>query len=367
MLLEAAVHPPLLTSDLPGLGGRIKVAPEDFEVEEIPAYQPCGQGDFLYLWLEKTDMGAEYFLRQIARRLDVPLGEVGTAGLKDRRAVTRQLVSVPGRAEARLSQLEGDGLRLLQVSRHGNKLRPGHLHGNRFRILIRDLDPEAPVAELMPRYLQRLQEHGLPNYYGGQRFGRDGETLLLGLAMLGGEKSLQTSGGRTLRARSPFLRKLALSAAQSALFNRYLGQRLQDGRLRRVLHGDVMAKIPFGGLFVAEDVQREQNRFDAGETVTAGPIFGRKTFPAAHAAAAGEAALLAECGLTAASFAGFGKLLQGTRRHNLVYLQDLAADLEPQGWRLRFTLPAGSYATVLLREIMKSNLAIEESENNATA
>ena len=94
-IMDTAIHPPLLTADLPGIGGRIKVEPEDFEVEEIPAYQPSGEGEFLYLWIEKRDMGAEYFVRQVARRLGIPPGEVGTAGLKDRRAVTRQWVSVP--------------------------------------------------------------------------------------------------------------------------------------------------------------------------------------------------------------------------------------------------------------------------------
>src|SRR5882724_4403232 len=100
--LDDTFRPPLLTSDLPGVGGKIKTIPEDFEVEEIPAYEPAGQGDFLYLWIEKRDMGAEYFNRQIAKRLDIPIGEVGTAGLKDRRAVTRQMVSVPAAIEARL-------------------------------------------------------------------------------------------------------------------------------------------------------------------------------------------------------------------------------------------------------------------------
>src|SRR6516164_9652091 len=130
MLPPQLQSPPFLSAGLPGIGGRIKSVPEDFEVEEIPAYQPSGSGDFLYLWLEKRDMGAEYFARQVARRLDIPVNEVGTAGLKDRRAVTRQMVSVPVSAEERIARLEGDGIRVLNVGRHGNKLRPGHLHGN---------------------------------------------------------------------------------------------------------------------------------------------------------------------------------------------------------------------------------------------
>ncbi len=123
MDMHALIHPPLVTAALAGVGGRIKAEPEDFEVEEIPAYAPSGQGDFLYLWIEKRDMGAEYFLRQVARRLDIPPGEVGSAGLKDRRAVTRQMISVPAAAEDRLAHLDGDGIRVLRTSRHSNKLR----------------------------------------------------------------------------------------------------------------------------------------------------------------------------------------------------------------------------------------------------
>jgi tRNA pseudouridine13 synthase len=295
-------------------------------------------------------------VRQVARRLGLAPGEVGTAGLKDRHAVTRQMVSVPAHVEMGLARLDGDGIRLVRVGRHSNKLRPGHLRGNRFTIVVRDIDAD-PVSRL-PAIVERLRRDGLPNYYGPQRFGRDGETVRLGMTLLKGEPS-----PRNLR--SPFLRKLALSAAQSALFNHYLGRRLTDGLLRRVLPGDVMAKWPFGGLFVAEDVAREQQRFDARETVTAGPIFGRKTFAAAGEAAEREAGVLAAAGLTVESFSGFGKLVQGTRRHNLIYLDDLTAQLKNDSAQLAFTLPAGAYATVLLREILKSDAADSAEETAA--
>jgi tRNA pseudouridine13 synthase len=348
MAENLSTAPPLVTADLPGIGGRIKVEPEDFEVEELPAYEPSGQGEFLYLWIEKRDMGGEFFQRQVAQRLGIPPGEVGTAGLKDRRAVARQWVSVPALAEANLGKLDGDGIRVLRVGRHGNKLRPGHLHGNRFSILIRDVEPTA--AERLPAILERLCAYGMPNFYGPQRFGHDGETLTIGLALLRGEK--------LERRVNPFLKKLALSAAQSAMFNHCLGRRIIDGLLRRVLPGDVMAKYPFGGMFVAEDVAAEQARFDRREIVTAGPIFGRKTFPAHGQAAQREAETLAAFGLETRSFEGFGKLVQGTRRHNLVYLDDLQAETTPGGVRLSFSLPAGSYATVLLGEVTKSDGAL---------
>jgi tRNA pseudouridine13 synthase len=353
---------PLATGDLPGIGGRIKQAPEDFEVEEIPAYEASGTGDFLYLWIEKRELGAEFFVRQLARKLDIPPGEVGTAGMKDRHAVTRQMVSVPARVADRLDRIDGEGMKLLRTSRHTNKLKPGHLHGNRFRILVRDALPEGE-ARLGP-LIERLRQRGFPNYYGPQRFGREGETVRLGMLLLG--ITLGPPAGAALRPlrppRSPFLKKLALSAAQSALFNHYLARRLTDGLLWRVLPGDVMAKRPFGGLFVVTDVEREQARFDAGETVPAGPIFGRKTFAAADLAAQREAAVLADAGLTPASFAGFGKLVQGTRRANLIFPDALSATLEPEGIRLSFTLPAGSYATVLLREVMKTDITDTDAD-----
>jgi tRNA pseudouridine13 synthase len=340
---------PYLTPSSPGVGGRIKVELADFEVEEIPAYEPAGSGDHLFLWIEKTDLGAEYFIRQVARRLGIPNGEVGTAGLKDRRAVTRQWLSIPAVCEPALAQLDGNGIRVLRVSRHTNKLKPGHLRGNRFNILVRDAAPTDVESILV-----RIRADGLPNFYGLQRFGKDGETSTLGMSLLKGERN---------HIHSPFLRKLALSAAQSHLFNDYLARRMADGLLRTVLAGDVMAKWPAGGMFTAEDVPTEQARFNGRETVTAGPMFGRKTFPTHHAAAEREAAVLADAGLSKASFDGFGKLVMGTRRHNVVYIDDLSAIWEANGLRLSFALPAGSYATVLLREVMKSAVVGEEGDH----
>src|SRR3954447_14952824 len=105
---DSLTNLPFLT-DLPGTGGSIKEQIDDFEVEEIPAYEPSGTGEHLYLWIEKRDLGAEFFVRQIAQRLNIRPGDIGTAGMKDRKAVTRQWVSVPASAESRLDQLNGDG------------------------------------------------------------------------------------------------------------------------------------------------------------------------------------------------------------------------------------------------------------------
>ncbi len=345
--------PPLLTDDFPGVGGRIKVEPEDFEVEEIPSYEPLGHGEHLFLWVQKVGVGPEHFTRTIAQRLNVPVNSVGVAGLKDRHAISRQWVSVPQGAEANLAKLDGGGITLLKHTRHQNKLKTGHSRGNRFRILIRDADPTQ--TEALAAVLDRLRTLGMPNYYGPQRFGRGGGTVDLGFQCL--------AGTQPKRIR-PFVYKFALSAVQSLLFNDYLGRRVLDGLFRKVVPGDVMAKWPFGGLFVADDVPVEQARFDAKETVTAGPMFGTHTFAAAKEAAEREASVLADHKLSAKSFANFGKLMGGTRRHNLIYIDDLDANWEPAGLRLAFSLPSGCYATVLLREVMKSNPDAEDESGD---
>jgi tRNA pseudouridine13 synthase len=343
MSLDPSEPLPLLTADMPGIGGRIRDRLEDFEVEEIPVYPACGNGDFLFLWVEKKGVGAEYFLQQVARRLHIRPGDVGVAGLKDRWAITRQMVSVPEHCESQLPALEGDGIRLLSVNRHSNKLRSGHLKGNRFRIVIRD--PNIDALKNLDVLLERLRQHGMPNYYGPQRFGRDGETARTGLSVLRREKVHL----------KPFLRKLALSAVQSLLFNDYLARRLRDGLLHRILLGDVLSKRATGGLFVGEDQEREQQRFNAGETVPTGPIFGRKMMPARAEAGEREAAILADAKIEQEAFQGFGKLLQGTRRHTLIFPDQLTSQLDQGAVRLDFTLPAGAYATVLLREVMKES------------
>lgn len=339
---------PYLTADLPGLGGRFKEEIDDFVVEEVPAYEPSGTGEHLFLWIEKRDLGAEFFQRQLAQRLAIRPEEIGMAGLKDRRAITRQWVSVPCSAEVNLPSVNGADLRVLKVERHGNKLRPGHLRGNRFRMRLRGVS--LPDGELVRQYQRRLQGEGFPSYYGEQRFGRERETLELGLRLLRGEPP----------PRNRFLHKLALSAVQSELFNRCLAERLKRGQLHRVLAGDVLHKWPAGGMFLATQPEVEQARLNRREVVPTGPMFGKKMMAAAGEAAELENSVLQEAGLATEAFHSAGRLLQGTRRNLLCFVDDLEMELEGADLRIHVTLPAGVYATVLLRELRKADAASQQ-------
>ena len=180
----AAMTPPLFTPELPGVGGRIRVHDDDFDVEEVPSYEPSGSGEHLYIWVEKRGIAPEFFARTIAARLGISPGAVGTAGLKDRHAVTRQWVSVPKECEPRVKNIEVDGIRVLKTGFHTNKLKPGHLRGNRFRILIRGTNRAVNVDAI----LDRIRAQGMPNFYGPQRFGRDGNTVDLGMQCLAGKR-----------------------------------------------------------------------------------------------------------------------------------------------------------------------------------
>jgi tRNA pseudouridine13 synthase len=338
---------PFLTADLPGIDGRLKERPEDFVVEEIPAYEPCGAGEHLFLWIEKTDVAADQLQRHVARALGISPGDVGVAGLKDRQAVTRQFVSVPAKCEARVGQIETDRIRVLRSVRHGNKLRTGHLRGNSFSILVRAADSDAeakcrPIAEMIGRL-------GFPNYYGEQRFGREDETLRMGLDLLRG-----TLRPRSIApARRRFLLRLSLSAVQSALFNDVLAERLRDGLFSTILAGDVMQVAASRGPFVVTDATAEQRRFDCRETVITGPIFGPRMTAPEHEPAAREGRIFSAWGFSLDDCLRFAKLMSGTRRPMVVWPEELRVERELDGLRFAFCLPSGAYATSLLREFLK--------------
>lgn len=336
-----------LTADLPGTGGRVKEQPEDFRVVEIPAYDPCGEGEHLFVRIEKTGLSTEELVGDVASRLGIARREIGTAGLKDKWAVTEQTISIPAAHESQLAGIDAEAYRILSAQRHTNKLRTGHLRGNRFEIRIREaLHPEHADA-----IVQRLQQTGLPNFFGSQRFGRDGRTAADGFALLSGAKLPRAFPPRRRR----HLVKLTISAAQAALFNHVLAERMDRGFLERILAGDVARVVTSGGLFVVDDPDTDQTRFDAREIVPTGPMFGPKMRQAEGEVAIWEREVLESSGLSTEAFRSFGKVAAGTRRPLLVGIEELSVREEEGDVFLKFTLPPGTYATVLLQEITKTS------------
>ncbi len=344
---------PRIVPDELRVRGRTREVPEDFEVTEIPAYEPVGHGEHLFLWVEKRGRNTEDVIRALTRLLRVPPTEVGTAGMKDRHAVTRQFVSVPFASLPEESQTAvragglpeldlGNDIRVLKAGLHENKLRTGHLYGNRFRIRVRGVSDGAEQHACESAEILRTK--GLLNAYGSQRFGRDGETLRLGEELI--------RKGRSSRKLSRSLKRLALSAVQSHLFNQVLNHRHAESTLFTVLAGDVMQKAPAGGKFVAEDVDAEQKRLDAGETLITGPMFGRKMQDPKGRPLEIEESVLAGNDFTRDSFSGHGKLLLGARRPLVVPLPTLTVTTDTDGLILEFELPAGSYATRVLDEMV---------------
>jgi tRNA pseudouridine13 synthase len=348
---------PLLTPRLPGTSGSVRVSEQDFRVEEIPLYEPRGEGGHLYLLVEKSGRTTPEVARELAAGLGASEREVGYAGLKDKRAVAVQRFSVPVPPRSpdflqRGAAAAGTGWRVLSAGLHGNKLRPGHLRGNRFRIVVRGA-AEGALARA-ERVCAELRSRGAPNLYGAQRFGQRGDNAALGAAIL----------RRETAPRDRFLRRLALSALQAELFNRCLSERLRDGLFDRAIAGDVLRKRQTGGLFLCEDAASDTPRVQAGEVDPAGPLPGHSLFAARGEALARETSVLSDAGVDPRSFAAGGGEMEGARRPYRVPVEDLR--IEPSGpdaLVLEFSLPRGSYAACVLREVMKEGAPPQEEES----
>ena len=334
---------PLLTSGF-GIGGLLKQSPEDFFVDEVPAYDASGEGEFLFLHIEKRGIPTPDLLRHIERVLSLKQTEVGCAGRKDAQAVTRQYVSVPASVSDLIEKIDSDQIKVLSTKQHTNKLKTGHLRGNRFRVVVRDA--VANADQLAKSLVSKIQQTGFPNYFGEQRFGNAGTTDDLGFRLLRGE--------RTRRLSRDGLR-FTLSAVQSRMFNAWVADRISDGLSREVLTGDVMQVAASKGPFVVTtDVATEQARYDSHETVLSGPIFGPKMKQPEETPAEREQAILDRFDLPREAFSKFKKLTSGTRRPMVIWPDDLAVQNVENGIEFSFTLPSGAYATCLMRELLKT-------------
>lgn len=334
----------------PAGSGRLRVEPEDFVVREMPICAPDGAGEHVWLHIRKRNANTEWVARQIARFAGAASRDVSFAGLKDRRAVTEQWFSVqlPGRADPDWERLGVEGVTVLQAVRHARKLKRGALRGNRFEIRVRGFDGDRALAEAR---LRALAARGVPNYFGTQRFGRDGGNLEAAARMLRGE------GRRPARHE----RGLYLSAARSHLFNQVLAARVAAGSWDTLVDGDVLQLDGGRAWFVADAGDAAlPPRLQAMEVHPTGPLWGRGELATQGAARALERAGLEPWGEWCAGLERAG--LEQDRRALRVRAADLswtwssASELS-----LAFALPPGSYATVFLRELIGAAEGGEEA------
>lgn len=405
---------PYLTGDLPGIGGVIKERPEDFVVCEIPLYPPSGEGTHVYIRIEKRGITTDQAVHRLARALGRQRRDVGYAGLKDAHAITQQMLSVEHVDPNAVADLNVDGVRILAISRHNNKLRLGHLSANWFAIRIRDVHIDDVPVDRAAAILAVLQMRGVPNYFGPQRFGRKGTNATVGLAVLRGEfeaaarlilsepdsreddaiaeaqslamrgefaksnrrwphwcKTQQrichalARGGDAKRAWMTVdhsMRRLYISAAQSHIFNRVLAKRVAN--LDQVITGDIAMLHRNGACFSIDDAGAEQPRADQFEISPTGPITGRRMTQPTGQPAQIERDALTDLGLTKIITAD-GDInyrdkfrIDGSRRPLRVPLTDAECkpgqDEHGAFLELQFTLPPGSYATAVVREVCKA-------------
>ena len=419
-ITDALAALPYLTSDLPAVGGRIKERAEDFLVEEIPQYDPAGEGEHIYLFMEKKGLTTHQLVQMVIKHFRVNPKDVGYAGLKDKRAITRQVISVhaPGRKPEDYPELRDERVKVLWTDLHRNKLRLGHLRGNRFSVRLRGV--ELPAVLTAQRGLERLRDEGVPNYFGEQRFGTAGTNHLLGSLAIRGEwiellklllspnelHSPEQARARAFFAERDFrnaeqampwnadaecaaLKALALgadpmqavraikrpfkriwvSAFQSEIFNAMLGARLAGGAFSGVGEGDIASKHDSGAVFQVDAETAADPETAARclrkEISASGPMWGHKMMRAGGEVDRTELEMLRSRGVSMDDLARFHVLskgeMPGERRAYRVAVIDPeiegGADEHGTYIRMAFELPPGSYATSVIREIAKPGVA----------
>lgn len=321
--------------------GVIKAQPEDFIVEELLAFVPEGQGEHVFLHIEKIGENTEYVARALARHAGVRQRDVSFAGLKDRHGRTRQWFSVwlPGKTDPDWSALESDNLKILQTVRHARKLKRGVLSGNRFTLVVRDWSGDKPHVE---RQLQAISTQGFPNYYGEQRFGHNGQNVNRALAMF--------QGGKVKREQ----RSIYLSAARSFLFNHILAARINNQTWNLILPGEVCKLENTNSLFKVDTIDPPLlDRLASGDIHPTGVLWGKGENDSRDQVQALEQQVIANWQGLADGL--MREDVDRDRRALRVIPQNLHWQFEADNrLHLSFTLPAGSYATALLREIVGS-------------
>ncbi|MCB1637759.1 MAG: tRNA pseudouridine(13) synthase TruD [Thiothrix sp.] len=320
------------------LQGILRTSPADFRVDEQMALAFTGTGEHLWLQVRKTGQNTEWVARQLARLAGIKPVDVGFAGLKDRQAVTTQWFSLylPGRTDPVLDPLP-EGVEILERVRHERKLKRGTLSANRFTLVLREVRGDVAQAEAIAT---SLREQGMPNYFGAQRFGHEQGNLSAAESWFAGKT----------RPPKRHLQGLYLSAARSLLFNQVLAERVRQGNWNTAIRGDVFMLDGTGSWFADEADATLSTRLAAMDIHPSGPLWGRGELPVREAALALEQARLQP----------FATLRQGLEQHGLrqerrslrcrvddLELEVLTADC----LQLRFSLPPGSYATMVLAQL----------------
>jgi len=331
----------------PSSKAQLKVLASDFLVTEDLGYEPCGEGEHVYLDITKTDTNTDFLARHIAKLAGVPARQVSYSGLKDRRGITRQWfgVHLPGKAadvDPDWQQLQTEQVHLHQAVRHQRKLKTGVHQGNYFAIRLRDMS----AADDVEQRLTMIAQQGAPNYFGDQRFGREGGNLAMALSLMQGK-----------RIKDRFKRGMALSSVRSYLFNQLLSERIKDGSWLQALAGDrCMFSDGFSQFDAAADgadLEHVQSRIEAGDLAPTGPMVGRVGQPPVTPASVYEGQIVAQYQPWVDALADQG--LSAQRRSLRLWPKDFSWRwCEPGVLELNFHLMRGSYATALVREITQT-------------
>ena len=360
----------------PVLQGLLKTEPEDFRVEEQIAYELSGEGEHLWCWVEKRCENTDWVAGMLAKWAGTSKRNVGFAGQKDRQAVTKQWFSIqlPGKEDPNPDTLNVEGVKILSIKRHNRKLQRGGLSGNRFELVIRDISKancseaemshEAVILELNNR-LQSIAKQGVPNYFGEQRFGKGGNNLREGEKLLiadnRNEQSSRRRGNRN-KSGNRNQQSLYISALRSWMFNDLLSQRIENHTWNQVIDGDIVQLTGSDKWFVAdenEDLSSLQHRAAQGDLSPTGGLFGDGALPTLTQALALEETVVEKyqgwCDALAKNRVKQDRRPLRLIPENLTWsIEELQGEGFVTNLKLAFTLPAGSFATMVLREVLQT-------------
>ncbi|KXF80194.1 tRNA pseudouridine(13) synthase TruD [Enterovibrio coralii] len=325
----------------PTATGKLKAKPEHFFVSETLDFTPAGHGEHFLVRIRKIGENTKYVANELAKACGVKSRDVSWAGLKDRHAVTEQWFSVhlPGQPDPDLSDFVAshEGVdAILETARHDKKMRPGDLIGNRFKLVITDFEGDDAIEAR----LADIREKGVPNYFGSQRFGRNGNNVT----------SARDWGQDKFRVRDKSKRSFYLSAARSFLFNQVLSSRIEKGLCHSVMLGDLLINANEETLLV-EDIDAAMQKLATGEWQISGPMTGDNALPTQQDAQAFEQAIVdTEPHLLAVIRSN---RMRHERRPLLLFPENMVWERDGDTLTIDFSLPAGCFATAVMREVME--------------